>query len=124
MVVGQQIYQSFQPIDWNRIETDTLTLAYDLPLSVGKSWCPERSVKGQPVTDCTAAGQRTVISQGRYTTPAGQFDDCLQIAEAFNSGGVTRWLCRGSGVVAQTYDHAGTRFGFTQVLIAFRPGSF
>jgi hypothetical protein len=76
------------------------------------------------VTDCTAAGRRTVASQGPYTTPAGEFSDCSQITEDYNSGGVTRWLCRGVGVVAQKYDHAGTRFGFWQVLIAFRPGAF
>ncbi len=122
LVRGHQVYQSFERLNWTDLPTATLTLAYDLPLAVGRSWCPNSLVKGEPVQNCITAGQRTVISHGSYVTPAGSFDDCYQIAEAINSGGVTRWFCTGIGIVAQVYDHAGTRFGFTQVLQAYVRG--
>lgn len=124
VVSENEIYQSFQVFDASRIETPTMTLAYKLPLALGESWCPNPFVKGQPVADCTSAGRRIVVSQGEYATPAGQFDDCFQVTEVYNSGGVTRWLCRGAGLVAQSYDHVGTRFGYTQVLIARVSGAF
>ncbi len=123
LVRERQVYQSFQKRNWTNLPTAMLTLAYHLPLTMGESWCPDSMVKGKPVRDCTAAGQRTVVSHGSYVTPAGSFDDCYQITEAFNSGGVTRWFCTGIGVVAEAYDHGGTRFGFTQVLLDYARGA-
>ena len=79
-------------------------------------------MKGQKIQDCTSAGQRNVVSQESFETPAGRFDDCYQITENFNSGGVVRWLCSGVGLVAQKYDHAGTRFGFQQTLVSYSQG--
>lgn len=121
LVRGQQIYQSFQKLDWASVQTDTLTLAYNLPLALNESWCPSSVVKGEPVQDCTAAGRRIVLDQGEYTTLAGRFDNCYQIVEQYNSGGVEWWFCKGVGVVAEAYDHAGTRFGFTQELVSYKP---
>jgi hypothetical protein len=40
-----------------------------------------------------------------------------------NSGGVIQWFCEGVGRVASKYDHAGTRFGFSEELTAFTLGS-
>jgi hypothetical protein len=120
LLAGNRVYESAQPPDLTRIQTETLTLAYELPLAVDKSWCPLSYLKGQKVTDCTAAGQRTVVSHGSYETPAGNFADCYRITEAYNSGGVTRWCL---GVVAEQYDHDGTRFGFRQILVDYAAGS-
>ncbi len=123
LVAGQQVYESAQAVDLTRIQTETLALAYDLPLAVGKSWCPLSILKGEPIPNCAVAGQRTVIGQGSYETPAGRFADCYQVTEVYLSGGVRRWLCNGLGVVAEQYDHNGTRFGFRQTLIGYSPGS-
>ena len=104
-VVGdQQIYDSLQALDSTGIHTDTLILAYDFPLAIGHSRCPSIEIKGVTIRNGVAAGQRTVVSQGRYDTPAGRFNTCYQITEDINSGGVTRWFCDGVGVVAQKYD--------------------
>ncbi len=118
VVQGQQVYESFQPLDLTHIQTDTLLMAYDLPLSIGKSWCPSLVVKGERAQDCPT-GQRTVVNRESYETPVGRFQECYQITEDVNSGGVTQWFCRGTGVVAQKYDHGGTRFGFQQTLIFY-----
>jgi hypothetical protein len=123
-VVGdRQIYDSLQAIDSTGIHTDTMILAYDLPLAIGHSWCPSMETEGAQLQGCVANGKRTVVSQGSYDTLAGKFNVCYQVTEDFNSGGVTRWFCDGAGVVAQQYDHAGTRFGFQQTLVSYTPGS-
>jgi hypothetical protein len=119
----QQIYESLQKLDLTNIQTETLILAYDFPLSLGRSWCPSSYIKGEKVQDCTAAGKRTVVSQEKYNTPAGEFDNCYKITEDVNSGGVTRWLCKNIGIVAQKYDHGGTRFGFQQTLVNYSSSS-
>lgn len=123
VVRGQQVYESFQPLDLSRVQTDSLFLAYDFPLATGRSWCPRTDIEGEQVQDCVAAGKRVVVSQEGYETPAGKFPQCYKITEDVNSGGVTRWFCHGVGVVAQRYDHAGTRFGFQQVLVSHSEGS-
>ncbi len=127
VALGQQVFESNEPLDPARIQTDTLALAYDLPLAVGKAWCPFRvdlkDPEHSPVTNCDAAGKRIVRNEGPYETPAGRFDDCFEIGEFWNSGGVTRWFRNGIGVVAAQYDHAGTRFGFRQVLVSYVKGT-
>ncbi len=94
------------------------TLVYDFPLSVGKSWCPEVPPPAYNV-DCIAMGRRTVTSEAIYATPAGTFDQCYEINQDYNSGGVWEWFCNGVGVVARKYDHGGSRFGFEDTLIRF-----
>lgn len=105
---------------------DFSSLAYNLPLRVDKQWCPIRldlsNWDNPREIYCEANGMRTVVDQMAYETPAGTFDNCYEITEAFTSGGVTRWFCEGIGVVAASYDHGGTRFGFRQVLIDYSVG--
>ena len=120
IVKDRQVYESFQK-PASIIPTDTLTLAYDFPLALGRSWCPLKYMEGEKVQDCTA--KRTVVSQESYETPAGKFDNCYEITEDVNSGGVTQWFCKSIGVVAQKYDHGGTRFGFQQTLVSYSKGS-
>ncbi|MGE5141745.1 MAG: hypothetical protein ACM3JD_19945, partial [Rudaea sp.] len=118
---GDRIYQSPQRPGKAGASQLALTLAFDLPLTIGKSWCPQTPPPANP--DCASLGRRTVEEKGVYTAPAGRFEDCFEIAEDFNSGGVTRWFCPGVGIVAQKYDHRGSRFGFEQVLIKYLKGS-
>jgi hypothetical protein len=123
IVRGGEVYQSFQPLDMNRIQTVTLPLAFEFPLEPGRSWCPFIYIKGKKVTDCTSSGKRTVAGQENQQTPAGNFSKCYKITEDVNSGGVTRWLCTGVGLVAEKYDHAGTRFGYQKTLVSYSKGS-
>ncbi|MCL5952424.1 MAG: hypothetical protein M1132_12020 [Chloroflexi bacterium] len=97
-------------------------LLYDMPLAVGKSWCP-LLVLPDNLPSCHMNGLRTVQDQARYTTPVGTFDDCYEIAEEYNSGGVHEWFCDGVGTVARKYDHSGTRFGYEDTLLRFTVGS-
>lgn len=97
------------------------TLVYEFPFVVGKSWCPQPPPAVNPA--CMSMGRRTVQSRTTYTTPTGSFDECYELSQDFNSGGVTEWFCNGVGVVARKYDHAGTRFGFADTLVGFSMGS-
>ncbi len=123
VVNGQQVYTSPPPLDLTKIQLDDSFLAYAFPLVVGKSWCPYTYLKGVRVQDCTASGRKSVVSQESHITPAGDFTQCYKITEDFNSGGVTQWFCNGIGVVAEKYDHAGTRFGFQESLVNYSKGS-
>ncbi len=113
---GKQIYSSPNGYPQSNL------LLYDFPLVVGKSWCPDQPPPTYNPT-CTAMGRHKVEKQTSYTTPFGTFDECYEISEDINSGGVTEWFCNGIGVVAHKYDHAGTRFGFEDTLIRFAKGS-
>lgn len=100
----------------------TKTLVYDFPFAVGKSWCPEQPPPAYNPT-CSSMGRRTVENHASYTTPVGSFNDCYELSQQYNSGGVIEWFCNGIGVVARKYDHAGSRFGFEDKLIRFSIGS-
>ena len=130
VIDGNKIYRGSERPDLSNLNPDLTpgwSLEYQLPLSVGESWCPAKynfKSPGQPeIEDCQSLGEQTVAKAMSYETPAGKFDDCYQITESVNSGGTTRWFCNEVGVVAAKYDHAGTRFGFEQTLIRYRLGS-
>jgi hypothetical protein len=123
VVKGQQVYASPQPVDLTNVQSDSSLLAYEFPLVVGRSWCPHAYLKGVKVQDCTASGKASVVSQESHITPAGDFTQCYKLTEDFNSGGVTQWFCNGVGIVAEEYDHAGTRFGFQESLVDYLNGS-
>lgn len=124
---GQRVYNAPDPFESTQVSTDTLNLEYDLPLAVGKTWCPIQVDLKDPshpkITSCTASGKETVQAKDSYTAPFGKFDSCYWITQDFNSGGVNQWFCNGIGQVYARYDHAGTRFGFRQELVRYLPGS-
>ena len=126
VISGTLVFEQFGEEPNSMNFPDFSVLAYDLPLQVGKQWCPIRlEVKNRDNPRdiyCEANGIRTVIDNISYETPIGKFENCYQITEAINSGGVTRWFCNGIGVVAASYDHGGTRFGLRQVLINYSTG--
>jgi hypothetical protein len=116
-IIGNQVVSYSKPND-----EQTRVVAYELPLAVGMTWCPEQPVPAYN-PNCSAMGRRSVQSQTSYATPIGTFDECYEITEEYNSGGVTQWFCNGIGVVARKYDHSGSRFGFEDTLISYSRGS-
>ncbi|MEA3397050.1 MAG: hypothetical protein U9R05_06275 [Chloroflexota bacterium] len=127
VISGTLVFEQGQLPELAAFDPDYSRLAYDLPLVVGKQWCPIRLDLKNPDNPgdvhCEANGMRTVIERMSYRTPLGEFEDCYEIIETYLSGGITRWFCNGVGVVAAKYDHAGTRFGFQQELIKYSPSS-
>lgn len=123
---GQKVFESFQPFDTEQITTGEISLAYDFPLSPGKSWCLSPVDRKNPVPQqaatCEFVGKRMVTDEGAYQTAAGQLDDCYELTDYYNGGNIIRWFCRGVGTVSVRYDHAGTRFGFEQSLLSYSVG--
>ena len=127
VISGTLVFEQSQLLELAAFDPDYARLAYDLPLAVGKQWCPIRLDLKNPDNPedihCEANGMRTVTERMSYRTPLGEFEDCYKITENYLSGGITRWFCNGIGVVAAKYDHCGTRFGFQQELIKYSPSS-
>ena len=127
LLAGHHVFSSPEPpkspepleID---VKGERTPLVYDFTLVGGKNWCPFNPPPSYN-PNCVAMGRRTVARTGSYATPVGIFDECYQITEEYNSGGVTEWFCNGVGVVARKYDHSGTRFGFLDTLVSFSRGS-
>lgn len=124
VVKDQQVFQSYQQPDANT-STEELTLVYEFPLSVTKSWClgmPDSRVPNETV-GCEFVGRREVTSQGSHETPAGNFADCYDLIDYFNGGNYFQKFCNDVGIVNMKFDHAGTRFGFEQTLIEYSIGT-
>jgi hypothetical protein len=123
VISGTLVFEETQSPDFAAFDPVASHLAYAFPLADGKQWCPFQYDPKNPdkpeVLYCQANGLRTVITTDAYETPTGSVTDCYDISEAFLSGGVIRRFCNGIGVVAARYDHAGTRFGFEQTLVAY-----
>jgi len=120
-----KVYFSDLPLEPADFQSDLLALEFQFPMGEGTQWCPllpgeARGSPGTPLpSPCEYSGMRTVEQVAAYTAPAGKFERCYQMRDAFNSGGVIQWFCEGIGIVAKKYDHIGSRFGFTQELIDF-----
>ena len=127
VISGTAIYEPWEASTFASFKPEEAILAYDLPLRVGKSWCPRLVDLKDPtrprIYNCEASGERRVIAEGVYEMPEGKYGPCYKIIEAYTSGGVMRWFCPGVGVVRASYDHGGTRFGFRKTLMSFTPGS-
>jgi hypothetical protein len=126
IIKGQQVFQSGDPVDLSKVNTDTLNLAFDFPLSVNQSWCPVRvdlkDPNHAPITNCDNGGKQTVLQQSAYQVPAGKYENCYQIEQFFNDGNFFQWFCKNIGVVEVKFDHNGTLFGFKQVLTVYDTG--
>jgi hypothetical protein len=122
-----QIFESHLPVDTNNIQAEFFLLAYDLPISLGKSWCwPQVDLKSpddKQIANCEFVGKRTVTNEGSFQTPAGRFEACYELTDYFNNGNIIHWFCEGVGVVFRKFDHAGTRFGFEQTLLSHSVGA-
>ena len=123
VVKDNQVYLSFQQPDPAQMQLEQMRLLYQFPLQVGSEWCPGSEIKGQPVLDIQSCGNKTVVTNKRtYTSSLGDFKTCYEIHDTANSGDVISQFCDGIGLVAQKYDHAGTRFGDDQQLVQFTNG--
>lgn len=87
---------------------------------------PPESVPCWPVDDAFgpleqgASGCRYVSQAlATYTTPAGEFENCLELVTPYLSGAVISVYCPNVGFVAEKHDHNGTPFGYELVLTGY-----
>ena len=67
----------------------------------------------------SSAGVRKVLAEESYSTQAGKYEPCYQMSDFYNSGSPIQVFCDGVGIVAEKFDHAGSRFGYSKELIQF-----
>lgn len=54
-----------------------------------------------------------------YETPAGSFENCLELLSPYLSGGVLTVFCPNVGFVAENYRHMGSPFGHEIILTGY-----
>jgi hypothetical protein len=54
-----------------------------------------------------------------YETPAGTFENCLELFTPYLSGGILTVFCPNVGFVAEKYAHVGSSFGYEFVLTGY-----
>jgi len=127
IIKGRQGFETGDAVNPATIDTGTLPLTFDFPLSVNKSWCPFLIDLKDPThslkSNCDNGGKLTILQHTDYQVPAGKFEDCYQIKQCYNDGCFLEWFCTGVGVVESKYDHAGSRFGFEQVMTGYFKGT-
>ena len=127
MTSGEKVYSSNQAFDVNNIKVDELSLAYDFPLAVNKTWCPMRTdpkdPAQKPIPNCQYSGEREVAMQTSFESSAGKFNQCYGMIDRFNDGSILQTFCVGVGIVAMKFDHSGTPFGFEQTLSGYASGT-
>jgi hypothetical protein len=123
VIQNNQVYLSYTQPDPVQIQLGQMRLLYQFPLQVGSEWCPGSEVKGQPIPDIGSCFSKTIVAaKNPYLSRFGELEPCYEIHDTANSGDVVSQFCKGIGLVAQKYDHAGTRFGSAQELIQFING--
>ena len=130
VITAENIYRSTGVIDPQAIDLDSLSKEFHFPMALNSAWCPNPNKAEKdfatPVTatpyPCEYAGMRQVINAGAVHVPLGDLHACFAMMDTYTSGSPLQWYCDGIGVVAEQYDHSGSRFGFLRQLIAFYPG--
>jgi hypothetical protein len=87
------------PSSYRRDEEE---LEYILPLRVGRGWGQEPK-RRDTCYGWYIAGQKTV------SVPAGTFKNCFRLIYNTLPDDLQRWICPGTGLVAEEYTHHGTQ---------------
>ncbi|MDX9991864.1 MAG: hypothetical protein RBS68_07410 [Anaerolineales bacterium] len=54
-----------------------------------------------------------------YETPAGYFENCVELLTPYLSGSIRSVFCANIGLVAEKYEHLGSPFGYELILIGY-----
>ena len=116
VVNGLAVYRLEDPIDWTAVSTSWLELLFPFPSPT--CWYPDPTQRAQTpaagLPGCRSASGPTAID-----TPAGHIESCFQVNTTYNGGSMLLTFCRGLGIVANDYQHAGTDFGSHVVLTGY-----
>jgi hypothetical protein len=115
-VDGRAVYRLEDPIDWAKVSSSWLEFLFPFP---GQTcWYPDPTQRAQsPATDLP--GCRSASGPAPVDPPAGHFEGCYQVTTVYNTGNTVLTFCRGLGIVASDYRHAGTEYGYHFVLTAY-----
>ena len=113
---GGELYRQFDHLDLTNFFTNT-NLELFFPVETVPCWYIGETLgpaqKGE-------SGCRMVDTyQPTYQTPAGTFDNCLELITPYLSGVQLDVFCPHLGFVAGKYDHLGSSFGYEFKLIGY-----
>jgi hypothetical protein len=114
---GNNLYRQTGPLDLQKL-SDSATLEMVFPPESIPCWPLNENELGP--LERGAAGCRYLNSQiPAYETPAGTFDNCLELLTPYLGGGTRSVFCPKIGFVAEKFDHAGSPFGYELILIGY-----
>lgn len=115
---GNRLYRQEGNLDLSSLSTALLEFVF--PLQLGNKWYQSDEKAKLNPTYGDDWMLRKVTLAGAVAVPAGEFDDCFFLEEAWAGTAFETWFCPGVGVVDRKSDHHGTPGGFREVLIRFQ----
>ena len=118
VISGTHVYEQNE-LNWAAIETSDAMLEYIFPLSPNMLWYPDPWQRQEFPNFEINPGLRRISGPLEIQVPAGNFQGCFEVITIYNSGSTFDWFCPGIGVVKSQYDHIGTPFGRSTVLVDY-----
>jgi len=118
VVSGNRMYRQERNLDLSSLNTALLEFVF--PLELGEKWYQSDEVAKLNPTYAEGWMLRKVTKVGTVVVPAGHFNNCFFLEEAWAGTTFETWFCPNVGVVDQKADHHGTPGGFRQVLIRYQ----
>ncbi len=118
VVSGNRLYRQEKKLDLPHLSTALLEFVF--PLEPGEKWyLSDEKAKLYP-TYADEWMLRKVTKVGAVVVPAGHFDNCFFLEDAWAGATFEIWFCPDVGVVDKKVDHHGTPEGYRQVLIRYQ----
>jgi hypothetical protein len=118
VVSGNRMYRQERELDLSSLSTALLEFVF--PLELGEKWYQSDEKAKLYPTYADGWMLRKVTKVGTVVVPAGEFDNCFFLEEAWAGATFETWFCPNVGIVDQKGDHHGTPYGFRQVLIRYQ----
>lgn len=114
---GQTLYRQDAGLNVENVTEDG-RIELIFPLTPGARWHSLSSLHDSDPERQINSWLRQVQRLETVTTPAGTFAQCAYFTEVAGGNHLQTWYCPDVGFVEQRNDHAGTRFGSAEILIA------
>ncbi len=116
---GQTLYRQEGMLNVEKV-TDDGRIELVFPLTPGASWHSLPSLRDSDPKRQINSWLRRVERLETVETPAGAFEQCAYFTEVAAGNYMQTWYCPDVGFVQRRDDHAGTRFGYAETLIAIK----
>lgn len=118
VVSGNRMYRQERNLDLSSLSTALLEFVF--PVKLGEKWYQSDEIAKLNPTYAEGWMLRKVTKVGTVVVPAGHFNNCFFLEEAWAGATFETWFCPNVGIVDQKADHHGTPGGFRKVLIRYQ----
>jgi hypothetical protein len=119
VVSGNRMYRQERGLDLANLSSTAL-LEFVFPLKLGEKWYQSDEKAKLNPTYADDWMLRKVTKVETVVVPAGYFNNCFFLEEAWAGTAFETWFCPNVGIVDRKVDHHGTPSGFHQVLIRYQ----